>query len=153
MAKTAKDQLTEKQELFCLEYCKDFNATRSYKDAGYSAKTDNIAGVEGNKLLKNPKIARKINELQTERAKNIKIDAGWVLQKFIHIADKCSQSIDVVDREGNPTGRTKMIDAAGANRATELIAKHLGMFVERIEQHGEIEYKVVPNSLLAPKDD
>ena len=47
-------KLTEKQKRFCEEYLVDLNATQAYFRAGYSAKNENIAGVEGLKLLKFP---------------------------------------------------------------------------------------------------
>jgi len=134
------DKLTEKQELFCLEYCKDFNATRAYKDAGYSAKSDKVAGVESHKLLKNPRIYTRINEMQTERAQEVKLDAQWVLERLKLISDRCVQATPVIDKDGNETGEFKF-DPAGANKATELIGKHLGMFTDKMEIKGELSVK------------
>lgn len=79
------NKLTHKQELFCQEYIIDFNATQSYTKAGYSAKNDKIAGVEAHKLLKNPKIQQKINELKAVRENNLSINAEWVLKEAIEI--------------------------------------------------------------------
>ena len=78
-------KLTHKQEIFCQEYIIDFNATQSYIKAGYSAKSDKVAGVEAHKLLKNPKIQQKINELKAEREKKLDISAEWVLKEAIEI--------------------------------------------------------------------
>lgn len=79
------DKLTHKQELFCQEYIIDFNATQAYKKAGYSARSDKVAGVEAHKLLKNPKIQQKINELKAVREDNLSINAEWVLKEAIEI--------------------------------------------------------------------
>ena len=79
------NKLTHKQELFCQEYIIEFNATQSYTKAGYSAKNDKVAGVESHKLLKNPKIQEKINELKAFREKKLEIDAEWVLKEAIEI--------------------------------------------------------------------
>lgn len=38
-------------------------------------------------------------------------------------------------------------------KALEDIAKHLGMFVEKVEHSGEITYTVQPNNALAPEED
>ena len=69
---TMKGKLTVKQEKFCLEYAKSGNAVQSYlkaysKDNSYSA-----AGVESCRLLKNPKIKARLQELhETHNAKKI----------------------------------------------------------------------------------
>lgn len=144
-------KLTDKQELFCLEYIKDLNATQAYLRS-YGAKKETTARINASKLLTNTNIATRINELQCERAKEVKLDANWVLQRLKDISDRCVQAEPVYDKEGNPTGEYKF-DAAGANRSTELIAKHLGMFVEKVEHSGEITYTVQPNNALAPEED
>ena len=51
-----------KQKRFADEYIISGNATEAYKKAGYSASSDRVAGVEGHKLLKNPKIKSYIDE-------------------------------------------------------------------------------------------
>lgn len=55
-------KLTLKQRKFADEYIISGNATESYKKAGYRANNDNIAAVEGKKLLRNPKIKPYIDE-------------------------------------------------------------------------------------------
>ena len=64
----AAEGLTELQRRFCEEYVIDWNATRSYRDAGYSAKNDNVAAVEGHKLLKTPKIKAFVKYLRANLA-------------------------------------------------------------------------------------
>lgn len=56
------NDLTIKQKKFSDEYIISGNATESYKKAGYRASSDRVAGVEGHKLLKNPKIKTYIDE-------------------------------------------------------------------------------------------
>lgn len=60
--------LSVKEEAFCLEYSQSGNATESYKKAGYNAKNDNVAGVEGAKLLRKPKIQARLQELAAQIA-------------------------------------------------------------------------------------
>lgn len=78
--------LSKKQELFCIEYLVDLNATQAYKRAGYSAKSDNIAAVEASKLLRNPKVEARIKELMEERSKRTEITQDFVLQELYAIA-------------------------------------------------------------------
>ena len=65
-------KLTARQENFCLAYVKLGNATQAYKDAGYSSDKDNTCAVNSWKLLRNAKIAARIQELQ-EEVKNAKM--------------------------------------------------------------------------------
>ncbi|HGQ3108095.1 TPA: terminase small subunit, partial [Streptococcus pneumoniae] len=51
-----------KQKRFADEYIISGNATEAYKKAGYRVSSDRVAGVEGHKLLKNPKIKSYIDE-------------------------------------------------------------------------------------------
>ena len=63
---------TEKENLFCIAYSKHGSALQAYKDAGYKVKNDNVAGVEGWKLLHKPKISLKIREI-SEKIQNERI--------------------------------------------------------------------------------
>ncbi|RZJ78538.1 MAG: terminase small subunit [Chryseobacterium sp.] len=54
-------KLTAKQEAFCLEYIKTFNATAAAIASGYSDKTAASIGWEN---LRKPEIAKKIGELE-----------------------------------------------------------------------------------------
>jgi phage terminase small subunit len=78
-------QLSDKQERFCQEYLLDMNATQAYKRAGYSVKSDQAAGVEGHKLLKNPKIQERVKQLQEKRSKSTGITADRVLKELATI--------------------------------------------------------------------
>lgn len=80
-----KEQLTDKQELFCQEYMIDLNATKAYKRAGYSANSDEVAAVEGHKLLINPKISQRLQELMEERSRRTEITQDMVLRELAAI--------------------------------------------------------------------
>ena len=74
--------LTQKQRAFIDAYMKHGNATQAYIDAGYKASTNLVAGVEGHKLLKNPKIAREIRQLQTAAKEKSIASAQDVMEFF-----------------------------------------------------------------------
>jgi phage terminase small subunit len=130
MAKGGK--LTPKQELFVAEYCKDYNGSAAAIRAGYSEKTARQIAAE---LLTKHDIKKVIMANKEEVKENIKIDAAWVLQKWFEIANRCTQSEPVLNKEGNPIGEWKF-EPNAANRSLELIAKHIGMFIER--QHIQV---------------
>jgi phage terminase small subunit len=136
--------LNPKQERFVQEYIIDYNATQAAIRAGYSEKT---AGSQAHDLLKKPEIQAAVLAAQAEQRKRLAISQDWVLNRFRQISDRCIQaepvlSFDKVTGEWVPTGEYKF-DSAGANRATELIAKHLGMFVDKVEHTGRLEYEIV----------
>lgn len=78
--------LTAKQKRFIEEYLIDLNATRAYKAAGYSVKSDNAAAVEGHKLLRNPKIASEVQKAMDERSERTEITADMVLRRWYDLA-------------------------------------------------------------------
>ena len=132
-AKSHRKSLDNKREAFCREYIKDLNATQAAIRAKYKEKT---AGQSGYELLKKPEIHARIEELMAERAKNLKIDAHFVVENLLNVAARCQQVEPVYDREGNPTGEYQF-DSVGANKALELLGKHLGMFVDRVKNEGD----------------
>lgn len=60
--------LNVKQEAFCLHYAKTGNATESYKQAGYEAKTERAVYANANRLLKSDKVQARLKELAEEMA-------------------------------------------------------------------------------------
>lgn len=63
-------KLTLKQQRFADEYIISGNATEAYKKAGYSVASDNIASVEGQKLLRNPKVKTYLDKKLSELSSN-----------------------------------------------------------------------------------
>lgn len=157
------DQLTAKQERFCLEYMVDLNATQAAIRAGYSAKS---AEVDGCRLLRNAKVRRKIEALKMERQARTEIRADDVLRALYAIATvdpaavfdaggklkpiheipehvrKCLASVETdelfegkgADREH--IGRTRKIRFWDKPKALELLCKHLGLFEKDNSQQG-----------------
>lgn len=121
--------LNARQKMFVKEYIIDMNATQAAIRAGYSAET---AYVTGPRLLSNVRMSVAIENAIAERERRMELTADWVLERFKLISDRCVQGEPVLDREGNPIGEWKF-DATGANKATEMIGKHLGMFKDKVE--------------------
>ncbi len=119
----AERELTPKQAAFVQEYLIDLNATQAAIRAGYSEKT---ANEQGARLLANASIRASINAGQNKRAEKTELNAEWVLNRLQLIADTCMKEDD--------RGR---IDSAGANKATELIGKHLAMFTDKTQLTGK----------------
>jgi len=126
--------LTPKQERFCLEYVKDLNGTQAAIRAGYSERSANEIAAEN---MAKPSIAERIAELQRPIAEKAIVDATYVLTSLKAIAERCMQAELVSDKDGVTTGEYKF-DAAGANRALELLGKHLVLFTDRVKVDADV---------------
>jgi phage terminase small subunit len=102
--KTTERKLTPEQELFCLEYLKDFNATRAAKAAGYSEKTAAVIGWEN---LQKPYIQSRIRDRMNEAFGDAKDDIRRIIDElkmiaFGDIADLFDWGKrEIVDSEGD----------------------------------------------------
>jgi phage terminase small subunit len=94
------DNFPPKQRLFIHEYLVDLNATQAATRAGYSPKT---AETQGSRLLRNVQVAAAIQEFMDERAAELEIDAGWVLEKAVDlfaIAETHTQKLRALELVG-----------------------------------------------------
>ena len=89
-------KLTSKQEMFCLEYLVDLNATQAAIRAGYSVKT---AAKIGSENLIKPDIADRIRILFDQRAAKVEVNAEYVLNRLVEI--DTLDVIDILDNTGN----------------------------------------------------
>lgn len=128
-SKNKPKKLTAKQSLFVKEYLVDLNATQAAIRAGYK---ENAAYATGAENLRKPQIQEAIQKQIKKREEKTELNAEWVLKKLETIANRCMQEEEVMSKDG-PTGEFKF-DSSGANKAIELIGKHLKMFTDKIEQ-------------------
>jgi phage terminase small subunit len=104
--------MTPKQQSFVDHYLIDLNATQAAIRAGYSART---AEQQGSRLLGNAEIAQAVRVAQQARSDRVQITQDDVLQGL--------------RREATLTGEGS--SHAARVSAWGLIARHLGMLVER----------------------
>lgn len=123
----AKDKLTPKQKKFCEEYLIDLNGTQAAIRAGYSK--NSAQEIASENLLK-PIISDYIKERQQILSERTQITAEWVLNRFKEISDRCMTAEPVmIWQDGKKVESGEFVfDSSGANKSTELIAKHLGFF-------------------------
>ena len=130
--------------MFIDEYMVDLNGTQAAIRAGYSQKS---AGVIANENLNKPYIRARIDELKKTRAESLNLDAYWVLKRLRDISDRSMQAEPVmewdhVEKKMSQTGEYEF-DSNGANRATELIGKHLGMFKDNNSVNVNVGVQIV----------
>ena len=155
--------MNDKQERFVDEYLVDLNATKAAERAGYSKKT---AYSQGQRLLKNVEIQKAIQDAQKKLSERTQITQERVLQEYAKIAffdpkkifnddgtlkqigeldDDVAAvigGIDVVVNQSDKdepeyTKKIKLIDKKGA---LDSIARHLGMFKDKVE----VDHKNTP---------
>ena len=132
--------LTHKQRKFVLEYMKTGNATESYKNAGYSASNDNIAGVEGHKLLRHPKIKKALQEQVKNYKENAVMDAEEVLTELTRVArGEVEEEILIGMGHGVQDITEKKPSVSDRLRALELLGRRYALFTDNVNNNTEIE--------------
>ena len=130
-------EVTEKQKVFADEYLIDLNATRAYKVAYPTVKKDEVAAVNGNRMLRNAKVAEYIQERMQERQKRTEITQDRVLNELAAMA--FADVAEAVEIRLKPSDKLK---------ALELLGRHLGMFRDRVEVSGIDEEKKKLDDIL-----
>jgi phage terminase small subunit len=119
--------LTDQQKAFVDEYVKHFNATKAAISVGYSEKS---ARSQASQILALDDVSLYLADKLADISKNAEVDATWVTKRFKEISDRCMQAKPVMIREGNEwveSGEYEF-DSSGANKATEMLGKIIGVF-------------------------
>jgi phage terminase small subunit len=132
------ENISKKQQLFISEYVKDLNGASAYRRAGYRAKNDNVAKACASRMLTNANIKTAVAKLMQDRAEKNSLTADWVLKRLKENLERCMQIEPVFDRYGHETGVYKW-EPKAANKSLELIGKHIGMFIDKLEHSGTID--------------
>jgi phage terminase small subunit len=119
-------ELTPRQQRFVDEYLIDLNATQAAIRAGYSEKTARSIGCEN---LTKPDVVAAIDAKRSAQSERLGITQDYVLGRLRDNLERSLQAEPVLDREGKQTGEYSY-QGSVANRAAELLGKHLGMFSE-----------------------
>ena len=114
------DNLTERQRRFVEEYLVDFNGAAAVLRAGYDVKNDANARRLAGEMLQHPGIKVAIDQLTLQRADKNTLKPEYVINKI-------RRTLERAEADGNYTATL---------RACELLARSLGMFVERKEISG-----------------
>lgn len=111
------DNLTFRQRRFTEEYLVDFDGAAAVTRAGYNTKYANRLAHE---MLQHPGIRAAIDQLTMERAKETTLKPDYVMNKI-------RRTIEKAEVENNHTA---------VLRGCEILARALGMFIEKREISG-----------------
>ena len=139
--------LSKKQRLFIDNYLQCWNATQAAKDAGYSERTAYSIGPEN---LNKPEIAEEVERRLAESA----MSADEALDRLGNIARNSIEEFIDIDEDGHiklalnkakeagvlhlvkgivPTANGLKLELHDSLRALELIAKHHGLFTDKVD--------------------
>lgn len=135
---------SKKQEKFCQLYAATGNATQSFKDAGYSWKSENGARVAASNMVnKNPNIVARLAEL-AEEAKTDAIADIQEMQSILTqiIREELDEERLMSEGQGEGYSRiVKMRQRASLKdrlKAIELLGKMQGAFIDKVELNGNV---------------
>ena len=116
-------QLTKKQKQFVFEYIKLLDGEKALLKAGY--KTANPS-VYASSLLNKDSIVNEINKQLKLQIETHNVPKGYVIRKLLQIAEFSLTEEDVLDKDGNYTGKKKLRDSSAGLKALESLCKYLG---------------------------
>jgi len=139
--------MTPKQQAFVREYLIDLNGTQAAMRAGYSART---ANEQAARLLANASVSQAVQEAMDKRAERTELTADYVLSGIREVAERCMERAPVMIGRGDTRAQAIddegrhvwSFDATGANKAFELLGKHLKLFTDKVEHSGEMSIVV-----------
>jgi phage terminase small subunit len=162
----ASDKLTVKQQAFVKAYMETGNASEAYRrsyNVGKSTKPETV-NRKAIEVLQNGNVSARIAEVRSAAAEKVVVDQAWVLERLMRNAriamgeEKIKVSIRPKGTDGRLLDATVELeitdrDPAAANKALELLGKHLGMFKE-VHEHtgkdgGPIEVNTTTDELVS----
>lgn len=135
--------MTEKQQKFADEYIIDCNATRAYKAAYPNVKKNNVAQVNGSRLLSNAMVRAYIEEKLAEISDQKTAKAQEVMEYLTSVMrGESESSVVVVEGYGEGCSEAKIIekppDEKERLKAAELLGRHYAMFTDKVKAEGAI---------------
>lgn len=132
-----KNELNEKQKMFCLEYLKDFNATRAYREVYWVS--DKTANTNWPRLLVNACIQEYLSDKTQKKVEKIDVWVDYVLENLKNIVEIWSWRVEV---EKN-WKKQKIYDFTNVNSALEKLWKYNKMYTDKVEQDGSLNINIV----------
>ena len=132
-----KEELTQKQKMFCLEYLKSFNATDAYRKVYWVS--DKVANSSWTRLLVNDSIQKFLASKVEKKTEKLDVWVDYVLENLRNIVEVWSWRVEV---EKN-WKKQKILDFANVNSALEKLWKYNKMYTDKVEQDGTLNINIV----------
>ena len=138
------EKLTDKQIKFYEEYLVDLNATQAAIRAGYSEDSAKQIAYEN---FTKPYLVDYIAERQAQLREKTLVSTEWVVKRLKEISDRCMTAEPVMIRteDGMVESGEYKFDSSGANKATELLGRHIGIFEKDNKQKATPDVKITFN--------
>lgn len=133
-----KEELTQKQKMFCLEYLKDFNATRAYKKVYWVSQKS--AEALWCKMLSNIKVSQYLSDKAQKKVEKVEVWVDYVLENLKNIVEIWSWRKTVELEEWK---EKKVLDLSNVNSALEKLWKYHKLFTDKVEQSGDLNINVI----------
>ncbi len=121
------DNLTKQQKSFVAHYIKCLDAKEAAALAGYKK---SHAKLQGEQLLKKESILAEIRRVLSMQVESLQVSKAYIVQRLLNIIEFSLETEDILDKEGNKTGKTKLKDTQSCLRALDCLCKHLGIASE-----------------------
>ena len=132
-----KEELTQKQKMFCLEYLKTFNATASYKKVYWVSQKS--AEKSWPRLLENVGVQAYLSDKAQKKVEKLDVWVDFVLAWLKEITEIWMWKKAVIkDWE-----EKYILDLSNANSAYEKLWKYNKMFTDKVEQSGDLNINIV----------
>lgn len=145
-------------ERFVQAYAISSNATQAYLIAFPHITNKNSANKLGSDLLANVGVKARLAEITKKSSRKTQITQELVLTNLKSISDRCLQIEPVMVKDGKETVQEQAqyicskcdevhtvglykFDAAGANKANELLGRYMAMFTDKIEHSGGVTFE------------
>ena len=139
-------QLTQQQKRFVSEYIRTLDGELSAQKAGYKCK--DLRSFAG-ELLQKDYIIHAIKTYLHMQIESLSVQKGYVIQKLLQIAEFSLAEEDILDKDGNFTGKRKLRDATAGLKALEALCKYLGFSTAQSDD----EYQEAKIITIANLDD
>jgi len=139
------DKITPQQKKFVTEYLKNLDGEKAAQNAGYKDK--NLKKTAEN-LLSKEIIIRELNQQLNNQIQTLRVQKGYVVKKLLQIAEFSLKEEDILDKDGNITGKKKLRDTSAALKALDSLCKYL--FIKE-ENNSHLEAKIITISNLNDK--
>ncbi len=124
----AEKPLKHREELFCAEYITCFNGAEAARRVGYK---ENSAAKAAHRLLSDPRVKMRIEELIKERRERLYLSADLVVIETFDTYQTCKAAKPVLEWDYSEHMMVEkglyQIDSKGATKCLELLSKFLGM--------------------------